>query len=83
MHVFYLQGSLHQQFYRDSWISNCPRDCTGTADGCKLLRLLENKNVTYNPKDVKLLYLTTCIINKWLQNGVAFMSDNSHQNLFF
>lgn len=41
LHVFHLQGPLHQQFHRDTWIPHRPRDRPGTAHGRKLFGLLK------------------------------------------
>ena len=43
MHVFHLQGEVHQQLHRDSRISHPARNRSRTTHGSQFLGLLEEK----------------------------------------
>merc|ERR1719148_143007 len=53
VHVFHLQGEVHQQLHRDSRISHPARNRSRTTHGSQFLGLLEKKKPEKKKKEDK------------------------------
>lgn len=63
LHVFYLQGPLHQQLHRNTRVPHRSWDSSGTAHGCKLFGLLKLQKRCENIKTVLKFFLFFWVFN--------------------